>query len=321
MNNEIGGYFGLELRKNDFFLHSDGILLNSGKNALRYIVESINDISHIWIPYYTCDIILKLIKELDIPHSFYSINEKLEISKDIFLSKGDYLLFTNYYGIEDSYIKDLFQKYRDQLIVDNAQAWYAKTLIGCKTFYSPRKYVGVPDGGIAFVNERIRIDRLEQDISYDRCKHLLKRYDLSANLGYMDFKQNDIDLSSAPMLRMSKLTYQILSSIDFRVIKNRRISNFELMHNALGRKNQLLIPEMNYSCPMVYPFLSQNNSLKQHLINHKIYVATYWPNVLEKCDKKSFDYRLADNLVAIPIDQRYGEEDMEYMINLICKYA
>ena len=196
-----------------------------------------------------------------------------------------------------------------------------KTLIGCKTFYSPRKYVGVPDGGIAFVNERIRIDRLEQDISYDRCKHLLKRYDLSANLGYMDFKQNDIDLSSAPMLRMSKLTYQILSSIDFRVIKNRRISNFELMHNALGRKNQLLIPEMNYSCPMVYPFLSQNNSLKQHLINHKIYVATYWPNVLEKCDKKSFDYRLADNLVAIPIDQRYGEEDMEYMINLICKYA
>ena len=42
MNNEIGGYFGLELRKNDFFLHSDGILLNSGKNALRYIVESIN---------------------------------------------------------------------------------------------------------------------------------------------------------------------------------------------------------------------------------------------------------------------------------------
>ena len=149
----------------------------------------------------------------------------------------------------------------------------------------------------------------------------MKRYDLSANLGYMDFKQNDIDLSSAPMLRMSKLTYQILSSIDFRVIKNRRISNFELMHNALGRKNQLLIPEMNYSCPMVYPFLSQNNSLKQHLINHKIYVATYWPNVLEKCDKKSFDYRLADNLVAIPIDQRYGEEDMEYMINLICKYA
>ena len=78
MNNEIGGYFGLELRKNDFFLHSDGILLNSGKNALRYIVESINDISHIWIPYYTCDVIIEPLMKLNVKYEYYHINSLLD---------------------------------------------------------------------------------------------------------------------------------------------------------------------------------------------------------------------------------------------------
>ena len=34
------------------------------------------------------------------------------------------------------------------LIIDNAQAFFAKPLLGIDTFYSPRKFVGVSDGGI-----------------------------------------------------------------------------------------------------------------------------------------------------------------------------
>lgn len=34
---EIGGYFNFELRKNGSFPHDNGILLNSGRNALEVI--------------------------------------------------------------------------------------------------------------------------------------------------------------------------------------------------------------------------------------------------------------------------------------------
>ena len=54
MMNSIGGYFSLELQRNKSFLHNDGILLNTGRNALEYILRALGDVQLIYIPYYTC---------------------------------------------------------------------------------------------------------------------------------------------------------------------------------------------------------------------------------------------------------------------------
>lgn len=65
MSSEIGGYFSLELNqreKNSF--HSGGIYLNSGRNALEYILRSLPRISKLWIPYFTCDVVLETIAEI-----------------------------------------------------------------------------------------------------------------------------------------------------------------------------------------------------------------------------------------------------------------
>lgn len=66
MSSEIGGYFSLELNqreKNSF--HSGGIYLNSGRNALEYILRSLPRISKLWIPYFTCDVVLEPLRKLD----------------------------------------------------------------------------------------------------------------------------------------------------------------------------------------------------------------------------------------------------------------
>lgn len=98
---EIGGYLELELEDRGDFLHSDGICLNSGRNALEYILISCSGISKIWIPYFTCEVILEPIRKLNIPYSFYPINERLEIEGLLQLGESEYLLYTNYYGIKD----------------------------------------------------------------------------------------------------------------------------------------------------------------------------------------------------------------------------
>lgn len=318
METEIGGYFGLELKTNRSFLHSDGLLLNSGKNALRYILEVIPDIEHIWIPFYTCPVIHDLIHDLHIPCSFYTINKKLEMADEIQLvSDKDFLLITNYFGLKDMYIEQLYQKYGGQLIVDNSQAWYANPLDACRTFYSPRKYVGVPDGGIAYFKGDISTISFPQSCSYDRCQHLLKRYDLGANGGYVDFKKNDTALAQEMVQQMSKLTICLLSSIDFDDIKDKRWKNFNCLHQALSCYNEFTcLEEKDFACPMVYPFLTKDSSLKNYLIDHNVYVATYWPS-LNECDKGMTEYDLVDHLIAIPIDQRYGEEEMKYVIQLM----
>lgn len=157
---------------------------------------------------------------------FYNINERLEIAIDVQLQTGDYLLITNYWGLKDAYVGTLSQKYGKQLIVDNAQAFYAISDMNIKTIYSPRKFVGVPDGGIAFVDNGLEIDALEKDISYERCSHLLKRIDLGANAGYIDFKENSHKLANQPIRRMSNLTEAVLSSVDWENIRKKEYITF-----------------------------------------------------------------------------------------------
>ena len=64
------------------------------------------------------------------------------------------------------------------MIVDNAQALFAEPIQGVKSVYSPRKYVGIPDGGIAYIEAGLDINQYDRDVSYERCSHLLKRLDL-----------------------------------------------------------------------------------------------------------------------------------------------
>lgn len=317
----IGGYFSLELPQvQGNYIHENGIHLNSGRNALEYILRGLTDIQCLWIPYYTCDVILEPLKKLNIPYRFYSVNEYLELTDEIKMSKNEYLLATNYFGIKDAYIKELASRYGEHLIVDNAQAFFAEPIESIKTAYSPRKFVGIPDGGIVYMEDGLDISGLKQDISYDRCSHLLKRLDLGAEAGYADFRENSHQLMNQPIKRMSNLSLNLLHGIDFDTVKKQRRKNFKQLHEALSNINQLHIPAMNsYECPMVYPFYTSDETLKKRLIEKKIFVATYWPNVLNWCKENMLEYELASKVIAIPVDQRYEKIDMQRIIDIISR--
>ena len=311
----IGGYFELELTNRGQFLHDDGLLLNSGRNALEYVLRALGDVKDLYVPYYTCDVVMEPIEKLNIPYTFYHINSKLEIEDLPILKSGQYLIYTNYFGLKDEYITALADQYGRQLIVDNAQAWFAEPIKGVSTIYSPRKYVGVPDGGVAYVLKHIDENSFEQDLSYDRCAHLLKRIDLSPSEGYADFKSNSMHLIGQPIKRMSKLTRRLLASIDFKIVKSKRWENFDYLHEHLCKTNLFVIPSReSFSCPMVYPYLTEDETLRRKLIENKVFVATYWPNVKEWTNESMLEYELAEKLIPIPCDQRYDEKEMEWIV-------
>lgn len=315
---EIGGYFQLEFRPTKHAMHANGLWFNTARNALEYILQNLPDLRCLWIPSFTCEAIMEPIHRLGVQYKTYSINKSLELSDEKPLSKGDYLLGTNYYGIKDSYMDHLFSIYGKQLIIDNAQAWFACAPLGAKAIYSPRKYAGVPDGGIAYCPSGYDISTLEQDISYPHCLHLLKRIDQGGSAAYDDFKANEEALSNRPLKRMSTLTEAIMRSIDFERIRYIRKENFHHLHKALMPSNLLHLPSADsYECPLVYPYSCPTANLREKLISHKIYTATYWPNILAEYPAGSLEYQLAKNTIAIPIDQRYNKEDMEKIISII----
>lgn len=311
----IGGYFELELlRKNHF--HEQALKLNSGRNCLEYILKA-REYKKIYIPYFTCEVILEPIHKLGLDFQFYSINSKLEPIFDFEIELGAAFLYTNYFGLKQNFIESLSHSISN-LIIDNSQAFYAAPLMGIDTFYSARKFFGVSDGAYLYINKLID-EPLERDYSYNRMSHLLKRLDVGPEEAYSDFLDNDLSFKNEAIKGMSQLTNSILSSIDYKNVAKIRRENFLFLHSQLKEINQFKFDFKSNDVPMVYPFLVKSQNLRKNLISNKIFVATYWPNVFDWCEKESLEYYIAYNIIPIPIDQRYGISDMQSIVNIIKK--
>lgn len=310
----IGGYFSLELPQHEEY-HQNAIRMNTGRNCLEYILR-VRGYSKVYIPYYTCDVVLEPFKKLDIPYEFYHIDIHLEIRDRFTLKVDEALLYTNYYGLKQRYVEQLAAKVGTRLIIDNTQAFYAKPIEGIDTFYTCRKFFGVADGAYLYCNA-VLDDEIEQDYSCDRMAHLLKRIDMSAEEGYADFRKVDDGLDNQPIRRMSKLTQRIMQSIDYEAAAKRRRENYSLLHKALCGENYLELPLEEDAVPMVYPYLALVKGLREKLIENKVFVARYWPNVLGWTTKDDIEYLLACQMQPLPVDQRYGEEEMKRIIEII----
>ena len=310
----IGGYFELELPWRAEY-HSKALPLNTGRNCLEYILR-VRDYSHVYLPYYSCTVLLEPFKKLNVHFSFYHVDERLEIAEDIQLNDDEAFLYINYYGLKQKYVETLAKKYGNKLIVDNTQAFYTEPCAGVDTFYSCRKFFGVADGAYLYCDKHLD-EELEQDLSWERMGHLLKRIDVSPEAAYDDFSVHEEHLKNNPIKTMSPLTHRIMMSIDYGKVAEQRRDNYLRLDEILRDKNGITLPLAADAVPMVYPFLIEDENLRQHLIDNKVFVARYWPNVLEWCNEGSHEYRLTNQLLPLPIDQRYREADMKRIIQLI----
>jgi hypothetical protein len=115
---------------------------------------------------------------------------------------------------------------------------------------------------------------------------------------------------------MSPLTTRLLGAIDYERAARRRRRNFDFLAEALGDRNRLSAWS-KAACPMIYPYLTDQPGLRAKLISAKIFVATYWPNLFAWSDAGEFEHDLATNLLPLPIDQRYGIDDMKRIVSVL----
>lgn len=310
----IGGYFSLELPLWEEY-HKDAIRLNTGRNCLEYILKA-REYKKVYVPYYTCEAVMGPINKLGVLYEYYHVDIRFEIRDRLTLKEGEALLYTNYFGLKQRYVEQLAEKVGDCLIVDNTQAFYAKPLPDIDTFYTCRKFFGVPDGAYLYCDAQLN-EEIEQDYSYDRMAHLLKRIDLSAEEGFADFRKVDNGLDNQPIHKMSKLTKRIMQSIDYEAVARKRRENFYMLHDALSEKNNLELQLEEDAVPMVYPFLAQVKGLREKLIENRLFVPCYWPNVLDWTSTDDIEYLLTSQTQPLPIDQRYGKVDIKCIIDII----
>lgn len=304
---EIGGYLGLELNCQYDNIGSS-IALNSARNCLRYVIRAFN-IKEVYIPIYTCPVVVQAVEQENCKIKFYQIDELFMPANEF--EEDAYILYTNYFGVCTKNVKTLAAKYKN-LIVDNSQSFYTPHY-GIASFNSLRKFFGVPDGALLYTDRKLNI-QFDKGTSWQRCLHLLKRLDISAEFGYKDFCTNDNSLIGEDIKLISNFTKSIFNSIDIWKAKEKRILNFKYLSSALMTRNQLNIVLDKDDVPLCYPYMiKESDMLRKQLINNKIYIPTYW----NELPKGTVEYSFRNNILPLPIDQRYTTADMDKVLEVI----
>lgn len=305
---EIGGYIEFPHYTGSVF-HKQAIALNCARNCLAYVIEA-KHIKKMSIPKFLCGSVERKCREMNVEVSYYSIGmdfmpENLKIHND------EWLYLVNYYGqISNDKIKALEKKYNN-LIVDNVEAFFQLPLEDVDTIYTCRKYFGVPDGGYLYTDTFVE-RTLEEDKSADRMRHLLGRFENTASEFYSTYKENESVFKNLPLRKMSKITDNIMRSYNYDKIKNIREQNYMCLNEKLSEYNKLSLnlPEGAFMYPL---YISNGCDVRKKLQEKNIYIPILWPDVLNICDKNELEYDMAENILPLPCDQRYGVETMKYL--------
>ena len=310
MHKEIGGYLELE-RFTGPMLHEKALALSSGRACLSYLIEQ-RKIRKIALPDFNCDIVEAVCRAHEVKIRFYPVGADLR-PKTLQTEEDEWLYLVNFYGQLSPDEQQRIAARVPRLIVDNAQAYFDLPLKGVDTLYTCRKFLGVPDGGFLYTEAPEKT--LPADESRERMGFVLGRFERPAGEYFAAAAQNNDDLSMEPK-SMSELTKNLLHAVDYDRVKTKRTENFRLLHEGLGSVNclNLRVTEGAYAYPLMLP---EGQKIRKKLIEQKIFVPMLWPNVPEQQPADSEACRLAEQILPLPCDQRYGAEEMAFIIKAV----
>jgi hypothetical protein len=245
----------------------------------------------------------------------------MHIGSDVVLEPGDWVLCVDYFGLSGASVAEALSRFpAGRVVIDAAQSLFLTDQRALAVFYSPRKFVGLPDGGLLVTSLRIELPAKIERGSIRRCEHLLMRLDGRAEEGHPEFQKAERSLSEMILRRMSNLTATLLRSIDYNAVAARRRENYTLLAKQLGGFGEYAISLNADAVPLCYPLVGVNaDRLRGLLSAHRIYTPRYWPDILETNGLSSWERLLLDQTVFLPCDQRYHLSEMAQLSEFVRK--
>jgi hypothetical protein len=133
-------------------------------------------------------------------------------------------------------------------------------------------------------------------------------------------QNNEERINSSPPMRMSTVAEQLMASLDFGYASRRRLANWRVLREALGKENEMPAlpdPEKTGGVPLFYPWLRRMPGLREKLIRQNVYIPQYWPGFEEHLPQGSLEESLQRHLLPLPLDQRYDAGDMQCLLKIV----
>ena len=316
---EIGGYLELERSWNDHY-HRDAVALNSGRGCILYLAE-LRSMRTVWVPDYMCDSVWNAFLRAGCELRFYGVGFDFRPVYNFEVGEGEWLFLCDYYGqLSDSDVALAAERSGGRLVLDGTQSFFRRPPVECDAMYTCRKWFGVADGGYVLTARGERLGRvLPRDESRGRMDFVLGRAERPAGEFFDRASENNELFEGEPVKLMSPVTETLIRGVDYRRVAERRRANWRSLGAVLGDVNRLPLSEPEV--PFMYPLMVEGaDGLRRALIEERIYVPRLWPNVAESPQAGPVAISLAEDVVPLPIDQRYGREDMERVCRVVLSY-
>ncbi|WP_455642987.1 hypothetical protein [Parabacteroides sp.] len=318
---EIGSFLELQLPKGRELYNQETNIarLNTGRMGIWHAFR-VTGCNRIWVPIYQCDSIRETLEKKGVEICFYHIDKDWN-PLDIEVADDDAVLLVNYYGIMSSgRMAELVKPYK-HAIIDCAQAFFCRSVEGALMVYSCRKFVGVPDGAYVIGKGAHKyMEEYPQCYSSDTAAYLLKRIEYGCEgKGYKARSLNEHRIDAEDCMKMSKLTRTLMDAEDYAYDCQKRKENFAYAHSLLGDINKINPTKYmdEETIPMVYPLVVEDDNLIKRLFAAKHFQGHWWSYICDEQPEMSFEYWISRYVIPITIDQRYGKNEIDYLVNII----
>lgn len=341
---ELGSEFNLSLNslckiENNLIKYLEKYNVNwyeYGRTAIRQI--HVDDEKIVLLPEFICESVTNCFKQDMV--RFYKIRDNFDIDFDSLCENLDNvgtIFICHYFGYLQS--EDIVKKIRKLaddrgivLVEDFTQSLFSfETLIGDYGIASIRKWMKVSQGGILFSNRELPdVTSLEKSTDNSRAygmilKDMFLKDELDANEKYRQIFtecENRVDTLS-DVKRISDFAFFAMQCVDIGELVNKRKENGQYLLKQLAQIGLKPVKEyIEEECPLAIPLRVKNrDAFRTYMIENRVYCAVHWPfDGIRACERPGAKYN-ADTLISLPIDQRYGKTEIDYMIEVIKNYG
>lgn len=320
--------------------------------ALRSLARLRPDLVRVCLlPAYMCDTVFFPFEQEGFEIHFYHVNKELEANEHelralIEQLKPGLLFIHPYYGVDTwRSLRSLLAKWKKQgicIMEDVTQSYYLEG-VGAEADYvvgSLRKWYPVPDGGFVVSNEELAWEEIEDDREFakTRLKMLMDKWEYL--YGNADAEKKKLDKAAylkqnraleeqldrhCGIRDLSGETAHILERINEDDAKRRRNDNYKYLYDRLKDKKlfqPIVTDPTGDAVPLYFAIFTQSrDELQSFLTAHEIYAPVLWPigkeNEPHLIAEEKYIY---EHMLALPIDQRYGKEEMQRIVEVMEEY-
>lgn len=311
-----------------------------GRQAISYCLKDLeNNINGniALLPEYTCQTVIQPFLENGYSVKYYETDKDLmirvsKINDYIKKYNASIVLLQPMFGFNTIILDEEILPVN--VILDSTQNYFTESNIDFQnyTITSLRKWLGIADGALVIKNKGIFKHIKTKNVNKEFIEMSKEAFSLKYEYLYFDkaeksefqdkyFELKEFILNTKEILNMSSFSKEILLREDFKKLKDKRIENYKelLLFENWDEIGEVIFSEVFEGvCPLYFPIYTtkvNRKEIQDYLVKEKIYCPIIWPipDALKNNTLSEISKFIYDNILVIPIDQRYNIKDMQYI--------